>query len=72
MKVNYFIGCSGWYYNNWAGKFYPERGSKSNGWDITLNNSKLLKLITHFTVFQTKKKWSKDGTIGHLIILNLL
>jgi len=29
MKVNYFIGCSGWYYNDWAGKFYPERGSKS-------------------------------------------
>ncbi len=29
MKQNYFIGCSGWYYNDWAGKFYPEKGYKS-------------------------------------------
>jgi len=29
MKQNYYIGCSGWYYKDWAGKFYPEKGSKS-------------------------------------------
>ena len=31
MKNNhkYFLGCSGWYYNDWAGRFYPEKLSKS-------------------------------------------
>lgn len=29
MKSNYFLGCSGWYYNDWAGRFYPENLSKS-------------------------------------------
>ena len=29
MKTNYFLGCSGWYYNDWAEKFYPDNLSKS-------------------------------------------
>lgn len=29
MKSNYFLGCSGWYYNDWKGRFYPEKLSKS-------------------------------------------
>lgn len=29
MKSNYFLGCSGWYYDNWVGRFYPEKLSKS-------------------------------------------
>ncbi|MGF7117634.1 uncharacterized protein YecE (DUF72 family) [Methanobacterium oryzae] len=29
MKKEYFLGCSGWYYTDWAGKFYPEKLSKS-------------------------------------------
>ncbi len=29
MNQNYYIGCSGWYYNDWTGKFYPKKGSKS-------------------------------------------
>jgi len=29
MKQSRYIGCSGWYYKDWAGKFYPEKGSKS-------------------------------------------
>jgi len=29
MKRNCYVGCSGWYYSDWAGKFYPEKGSRS-------------------------------------------
>lgn len=26
---NYYLGCSGWYYNDWAGKFYPDKLNKA-------------------------------------------
>lgn len=26
---DYFLGCSGWYYDSWKGRFYPEKLSKS-------------------------------------------
>jgi uncharacterized protein YecE (DUF72 family) len=29
MKKEYFLGCSGWYYTDWARKFYPEKVSRS-------------------------------------------
>jgi uncharacterized protein YecE (DUF72 family) len=33
-EKKYFLGCSGWYYTEWEGRFYPEKLSKSNGWNI--------------------------------------
>ena len=28
MKQKYFLGCSGWYYDGWKGRFYPENLGK--------------------------------------------
>ncbi|MGB9937828.1 MAG: DUF72 domain-containing protein [Methanobacterium sp.] len=28
-KCKYYLGCSGWYYDDWKGRFYPEKLSKS-------------------------------------------
>lgn len=28
-KDKYYLGCSGWYYDDWKGRFYPEKLSKS-------------------------------------------
>jgi len=29
MSANYYIGTSGWYYDHWRGRFYPEKLEKS-------------------------------------------
>jgi len=29
MKTEYFLGCSGFYYNHWRSKFYPEKLAKT-------------------------------------------
>lgn len=29
MKKEYYLGCSGWYYHDWKGRFYPQKLSKS-------------------------------------------
>jgi uncharacterized protein YecE (DUF72 family) len=29
MAIDYFLGCSGFYYNHWKGRFYPEKLPKT-------------------------------------------
>jgi hypothetical protein len=29
MKTEYYLGCSGFYYNHWKGRFYPEKLAKT-------------------------------------------
>ena len=29
MATEYFLGCSGFYYNHWRGTFYPEKLAKT-------------------------------------------
>ncbi len=33
MSIKFFLGCSGFYYNHWRGKFYPEKLAKTKWLD---------------------------------------
>lgn len=48
---NFYIGCSGWYYREWTGKFYP----------LTLKPQDYLKFYTgHFTTVEVNSTFYHD------------
>lgn len=55
MKQNYFIGCSGWYYTDWAGKFYPQKGSKSKWLEIYSETFNTVEVNNTFYRFPNEK-----------------
>jgi uncharacterized protein YecE (DUF72 family) len=41
MNAQYFLGCSGFYYNHWKERFYPQNLQKAKWLQYTLNTSTL-------------------------------
>ncbi len=63
MKNNpYFLGCSGWYYNDWAGRFYPEKLNKSKWLEYYSKHFNTVEVNNTFYRFpneKTIKGWYK-------------
>ncbi|MCZ3365247.1 MULTISPECIES: DUF72 domain-containing protein [Methanobacterium] len=57
MKSNqkYFLGCSGWYYNDWAGNFYPEKLSKSRWLEYYSKQFNTVEINNTFYRFPSEK-----------------
>ncbi len=62
--MKYFIGCSGYFYWGWKGKFYPE-DLKPNQWfnyySKIFNTVEINSTFYHFPRPSTIKKWYKDS-----------
>lgn len=64
MRKNYLIGCSGWFYLHWQGKFYPQELKTSQWFDfyskkfgtVEINSS-----FYHFPQEKTVKNWAKKA-----------
>jgi uncharacterized protein YecE (DUF72 family) len=57
MKNNheYYLGCSGWYYNDWKGRFYPEKLSKSKWLEYYSKHFNTVEINNTFYRFPTEK-----------------
>ncbi len=57
MKSNqkYFLGCSGWYYKDWAGDFYPENLSKSRWLEYYSKQFNTVEINNTFYRFPSEK-----------------
>ena len=51
----YFLGCSGWYYNDWEGRFYPEKLSKSKWLEYYSRYFNTIEVNNTFYRFPTEK-----------------
>ncbi len=62
--MKYYIGCSGYFYWGWKGKFYPE-DLKPNQWFKYYSNVfdtvEINSTFYHFPKASTIKKWYKDS-----------
>lgn len=55
MKSNYFSGCSGWYYKDWKGRFYPERLSESKWLEYYSRHFNTVEINNTFYRFPNEK-----------------
>jgi uncharacterized protein YecE (DUF72 family) len=55
MISNYFLGCSGWYYNDWAGRFYPEKLAKSKWLEYYSEHFNTVEINNTFYRFPNEK-----------------
>jgi len=55
MKTNYFLGCSGWYYTDWTGRFYPEKLSKSRWLEYYSKQFNTVEINNTFYRFPSEK-----------------
>ncbi len=62
--MNYYIGCSGYFYWGWKGKFYPE-DLKPNQWfkyySKVFNTVEINSTFYHFPKSSSVKKWYKEA-----------
>ena len=54
-EKKYFLGCSGWYYNDWAGKFYPEKLNKSKWLEYYSKHFNTVEINNTFYRFPNEK-----------------
>ncbi|MEN4018464.1 MAG: DUF72 domain-containing protein [Methanobacterium sp.] len=55
MKSNYFLGCSGWYYKDWKGRFYPERLDESKWLEYYSRHFNTVEINNTFYRFPNEK-----------------
>jgi uncharacterized protein YecE (DUF72 family) len=58
----YLLGCSGWYYNDWKGRFYPEKLSKTKWLEYyskQFNTVEINNTFYRFPTEKTVKRWYK-------------
>jgi len=51
----YFLGCSGWYYDSWAGHFYPEKLNKSKWLEYYSKHFNTVEVNNTFYRFPSEK-----------------
>jgi uncharacterized protein YecE (DUF72 family) len=60
MKTEYYLGCSGFYYNHWKGRFYPEKLAKTKWLQYYSQHFNTLEVNSSFYRFpseSTVKGW---------------
>jgi uncharacterized protein YecE (DUF72 family) len=55
VVTTYFLGCSGFYYNHWRGKFYPEKLAKTNWLGYYTNLFNTLEVNNTFYRYPSQK-----------------
>lgn len=55
MATEYFLGCSGFYYNHWKGKFYPEKLSKTRWLNYYTQHFNTLEVNNTFYRYPSQK-----------------
>lgn len=64
MKKKFYLGCSGWFYWHWLGRFYPE-DLKPNGWldyyTKRFNSVEVNSTFYHFPKESMVKNWRKKS-----------
>lgn len=55
MKTKYFLGCSGWYYTDWKGRFYPEKLGKSKWLEFYSKQFNTVEINSTFYRFPSEK-----------------
>ena len=69
-----FIGCSGWSYDEWQGKFYPPDLPKSRRFGFyaeTFNTVELNYPFYHFPKPETVRKWYRESPPGFRFTLKV-
>jgi len=62
MRKKYYLGCSGWYYNDWKERFYPQKLNKSKWLEFYSENFNSVEINNTFYRFpneKTVKRWYK-------------
>ncbi len=54
-NAKYYLGCSGWYYNDWKGPFYPDNLSKAKWLEYYSENFNTVEINNTFYRFPTEK-----------------
>jgi len=55
VQLNYFLGCSGYYYNQWKSLFYPEKLPKTKWLQYYAQNFNTVEINNTFYRFPTEK-----------------
>lgn len=55
-ELKYFLGCSGWYYKDWAGRFYPEDLAKKKWLQFYSTHFNTVEINNTFYRFPTEKQ----------------
>lgn len=55
MRSKYFLGCSGWYYDHWVGRFYPEDLDKTKWLEYYAEHFNTVEVNSTFYRFPTKR-----------------
>jgi uncharacterized protein YecE (DUF72 family) len=55
METKFFLGCSGFYYNHWRGRFYPANLAKAKWLEFYAAQFSTLEVNTTFYRFPTEK-----------------
>lgn len=64
LKKRYYIGCSGWYYRDWSGVFYPEELPTSQWFDYYASHFRTVELNAPFYSWPTPatvKTWIRQN-----------
>lgn len=51
----YYLGCSGWYYNDWKGRFYPQKLGKAKWLEYYSQNFNTIEVNNTFYRFPNEK-----------------
>lgn len=55
MKTEYYLGCSGFYYDHWRGRFYPEKLAKTKWLQYYSEHFNTLEVNNTFYRYPTEK-----------------
>ena len=74
MEKNIRIGCSGYYYKHWIGRFYPENTRSYNFFDEYIKSFDTVELNSTFYHYPTEKQvatWIKKSPDGFLFSVKM-
>ncbi len=67
MSVHYYIGTSGWHYDHWQNRFYPEKLSKAKWLEFYAGNFDTVELNNSFYKLPSENAFAnwRDSTLAH-------
>lgn len=67
MSLHYYIGTSGWHYDHWRNRFYPEKLSKAKWLEFYAGNFDTVELNNSFYKLPSENAFAnwRDSTPAH-------
>jgi len=67
MSLNYYIGTSGWHYDHWRNRFYPEKLSRAKWLGFYANNFNTVELNNSFYKLPSENAFAnwRDSSSAH-------